>query len=58
LFEFHGWATIRLRDRDVSFRPIGQGPEFDAFKRLRQAVNERNDEFCDFEVRRSGNRLV
>ncbi|MBI1322845.1 hypothetical protein GC170_06635 [bacterium] len=58
MFEFHGWATIRVPDDDASFRPIGRGAEFDAIKRLRAAVSEAHDEFCDFDIRRAGNGLV
>ena len=58
MFEFHGWATIRLPEGDAAFKPIGRGPGYDAMKRLRQAINGAHDEFCDFDVRRAGNGLV
>lgn len=58
MFEFHGWATIRVPDDGSSFTPIGRGVGFDAIKRLRAAINEAHDEFCDFDIRRAGNGLV
>ena len=58
MFEFHGWAVIRLEEKDhetmKEFRQIG-GREDAAIKRVRAAVNEVHDEFSLFDVRRTGN---
>lgn len=55
MFEFHGWAVVRVEERDEeSIRQIG-GREDQAIKRVRAAVNEIHDEFSCFEVRRTGN---
>lgn len=58
MFEFHGWATIRVPGEDTESQSIGRGGAFDAIKRLRDAVNRAHDEFCDFDVRRAGNGLI
>jgi Immunity protein 7 len=60
MFEFHGWATIRVAgDNDEAETcSIGCGPEFDALKRLRAAVNVAHDEFCSFDTHRTGNGLI
>jgi hypothetical protein len=59
MFEFHGWATIRVPDDDGQpSKPIGRGAEFEAIKNLRTAINEAHDEFCDFDIRRAGNGLI
>ena len=56
MFEFHGWAAIRVgATDDGAVEPIGHGPVFDAIKRLRTAVNEAHDEFSLFEVKQTGN---
>jgi hypothetical protein len=56
VFEFHGWATIRGPDTDgADFKPIGRGPEVDAIKRVRAAINDAHDEFSLFDVRQTGN---
>ncbi|HEX4797439.1 MAG TPA: Imm7 family immunity protein [Humisphaera sp.] len=56
MFEFHGWAVIRVPDLDGSdFKPIGRGPEVEAIKRVRAAINEIHDEFSLFEVKQTGN---
>ena len=56
VFEFHGWAAIRVvATDDGAVEPIGHGPVFDAIKRLRTAVNEAHDEFSLFEVKQTGN---
>jgi hypothetical protein len=56
VFEFHGWATIRVPDADgADFKPIGGGPEVEAIKRVRSAINDAHDEFSLFDVRQTGN---
>lgn len=57
MFEFHGWAVIRIPESKDSggIRPIGHGPEVDVIKRVRAAINEVHDEFSLFEVKRTGN---
>jgi hypothetical protein len=61
MFEFHGWATIRVPDTDdgdfkpIGFKPIGRGPEVEAIKRVRAAINDVHDEFSLFEVSRTSN---
>ena len=52
MFEFHGWATIRVPDPErTDFKPIGRGTEVEAIKRVRAAINDAHDEFsfstCD-----------
>lgn len=60
MFEFHGWAKIRLPDDDDDrgFSAIGRGPEYDAIKQLRNAINEAHDEFCEFDILKAGNGLI
>jgi hypothetical protein len=56
VFEFHGWAVIRVPDAgDADFKPIGRGPEVEAIKRVRAAINDAHDEFSLFDVRQTGN---
>ena len=56
MFEFHGWAAIRVAEiEDSEVRPIGRGPEVEAIKRVRAAINDVHDEFSLFEVKRTGN---
>lgn len=47
---------IRVPDADHSdFKPIGRGPEVEAIKRVRAAINDAHDEFSLFDVRQTGN---
>ena len=56
MFEFHGWANIRIPEvNDSDVRPIGRGPEVEAIKRVRATINEVHDEFSLFEVKQTGN---
>jgi hypothetical protein len=56
VFEFHGWAVIRVPDTDdVDFKPVGRGPEVEAIKRVRAAINDAHDEFSLFDMRQTGN---
>src|SRR5262245_266843 len=59
MFEFHGWATIRVAEPDhAEFKPIGRGTEVDAIKRVRAAINEVHDEFSLFDIRQTSNNLI
>jgi hypothetical protein len=58
MFEFHGWAVIRVPDPDDAPTHVIGGREDQAIKRVRAAVNEAHDEFSVFEVRRASNGLV
>ena len=58
MFEYHGWATIRVSEGDEPARLIERGAEFEALKQLREAVNRAHDEFGEFNVRRAGNDLI
>jgi hypothetical protein len=56
VFEFHGWATIRVPEIEESdVKPIGRGPEVEAIKRVRAAINDVHDEFSLFDVKQTGN---
>jgi hypothetical protein len=56
MFEFHGWAVIRTPEEDDSgIASIGRGPEFEATKKVRAAINDVHDEFSFFDVQRTGN---
>ena len=56
MFEFHGWAVVRVPDTDdADFKPIGRGAEVEAIKRVRAAINDAHDEFSLFDVRQTGN---
>jgi len=57
VFEFHGWATIRVRDPDLD--PADrQAREVVAVERLREAIAKADDKFSLFEVRQTGNELI
>ena len=59
MFEFHGWATIRVAEPERSdFKPIGRGTEVDAIKRVRAAINDAHDEFSLFDVRQTSNNMI
>jgi hypothetical protein len=59
MFEFHGWATIRVAEPErPDFKPIGRGSEVEAIKRVRAAINEAHDEFSLFEVRQTSNNMI
>ena len=56
VFEFHGWAAIRIAEtEDSDVKPIGRGPEVEAIKRVRAAINDVHDEFSLFDVKQTGN---
>lgn len=59
MFEFHGWASIRVPDSEQKdFSRIGEGPEVEAIKRVRSLINEFHDEFSLLEIRLTGNGLI
>lgn len=57
MFEFHGWATIRVPDThsDVARR---QDLEAVAVERLQEAIKRADDQFSMFGVRQTGNELI
>ncbi|MGL4423565.1 MAG: Imm7 family immunity protein [Gemmataceae bacterium] len=57
MFEFHGWATIRVPDPDID--PAGRRElEEEAVVRLREAIAKADDQFSLFDVRKTGNELI
>jgi hypothetical protein len=58
VFEFHGWATIRVDDREDADMDVVRGREEAAIARLREAMREAEDEFSLFDLRRTSNELI
>jgi len=58
VFEFHGWATIRIDDRDDPDMDVIRSREDAAMARLRAAIREADDEFSLFDLRLTGNGLI
>src|SRR5262249_43200938 len=59
MFEFHGWATIRVAEPEhPDYKPIGRGTEVEAIKRVRAAINDAHDEFSLFDVRQTSNNMI
>jgi hypothetical protein len=58
LFEFHGWATIRVNDRDDADISVIHDREEQAIARLREAMQKADDGFSLFDVRRTSNGLI
>jgi hypothetical protein len=58
VFEFHGWVTIRVDDRDDPDMSVVRGREEAAIARLRAAMREADDEFSLFDLRRTSNELI
>jgi hypothetical protein len=57
VFEFHGWATIRVPDPDID--PVRRRElEAVAVARLREAIARADDAFSLFEVRQTSNELI
>lgn len=57
MFEFHGWARIRVPDPDID--PIRRRElEAVAVARLREAIARADDQFSLFDVRQTGNELI
>ncbi|UOD33020.1 hypothetical protein INH39_16110 [Massilia violaceinigra] len=57
MFEFHGWATIRVPDPDLN-PDRRQALEAIALERLREAIRAADDQFSLFEVKITGNELI
>lgn len=57
MFEFHGWATIRVPDPDLD---VDHRHELErvAVERLREAIRAADDQFSLFDVRMTGNELI
>lgn len=58
MFEFHGWATIRVDERDDPDMDVVRGREEAAIARLRATMREADDEFSLFDLRRTSNELI
>ncbi len=58
MFEFHGWATIRVDDRDDPDTSVIETREDAAMARVREAIQKADDEFSLFDLRRTGNGLI
>jgi hypothetical protein len=58
VFEFHGWAVIRVPDRDDEPMDVIRGREDEAIKRVRAAIREADDEFSLFDVARASNGII
>ncbi len=57
MFEFHGWATIKVDDRDDPDPEVMTRREDAAMVRLGNAMREADDEFSVFDLRRTSNGL-
>jgi hypothetical protein len=57
VFEFHGWATIRVPDPDFD-STRRHDLEAVAVSRLQEAIKRADDEFSMFGVRQTGNELI
>ena len=57
MFEFHGWATIRVPDPNID-PATRQRLEAVAVARLREAIARADDQFSLFDVRQTGNELI
>jgi hypothetical protein len=58
LFEFHGWATIRVDDRDDPELSVVHSREDEAIARLDEALRDAEDGFSLFKLRRVSNGLI
>jgi hypothetical protein len=58
MFEFHGWATIRVDDRDDPDMSVVHAREDAAITRLREAMRASDDVVSLFELRRTSNGLI
>ncbi|NHZ97909.1 Imm7 family immunity protein [Massilia sp. CCM 8734] len=57
MFEFHGWATIRVPDPGLN-QDRRQALEAVALERVREAIRAADDQFSLFEVKMTGNELI
>jgi Immunity protein 7 len=57
VFEFHGWATIRVPDPNID---VSRRHELEAvaIPQLREAIARADDQFSLFDVRQTGNELI
>jgi N12 class adenine-specific DNA methylase len=59
LFEFHGWACIRVEEHDLEKVSETRLREDHAIERIRSKLDEVSDDFSSlFEVRRTSNGLI
>ena len=58
MFEFHGWATIRVSDLDDPDLSVCQFRQEEAINRLEMAMREADDEFSLFDLKRTSNNLI
>ena len=58
MFEFHGWAMIRVDDRDDPDPEVLRQREEEALALLGNALREADDGFSLFDLRRTGNGLI
>jgi hypothetical protein len=58
LFEFHGWATIRVDDLDDADLDVIRNREDQAIAEIRAAILHATDDFSLFEVCRTSNALI
>jgi hypothetical protein len=57
VFEFHGWATIRVAGPDIDVARCHE-LEAVAVPRLRDAIARADDQFSLFDVRQTSNELI
>jgi len=58
MFEFHGWATIRMHDSDDPDMSVIREREEAAISRLRNVIRDVDDQFSFFDLRRTSNELL
>ena len=58
MFEFHAWATIRVNEDDDPQLDILSRREDQALERLRPIIDQADDEFSFFDLRRTGNGMI
>ena len=58
MFEFHAWATIRVNDDDDAEMAVITEREDRAISQLQATIDEYNDNFSHFDLRRTGNGLI
>lgn len=57
MFEFHAWATIKVEDNDEDLHVLKMREEA-AIKKLREIIEEVDDNFSLFNLERTGNDLI
>jgi Immunity protein 7 len=58
MFEFHGWATLRVDTSDDPDVPVQTAREDAAMERVRALIRAADDDFSFFDLRRTGNGLI